>query len=281
MKAVLALLLPLLLAACDRAPPAAPPPMPSAPAPQRIVSTNPCADALLWQLAEPSRILSISHWSHDPRSASVPLAWARHFPANGGTAEEILRLKPDLVLAGPHVAPATLEALRRLGIPHVSLPVPATVADSLAQVERLGAALGEPARAAALAREIEAALAAAAPPPGAPPIPALVWQGGGLVPGPGTLLDELMTRAGLANQAAAHGLAAWDVLDLERLVARPPALLLSGAPDANDRRLTHPAVATLRQRIATAPFPDRLMHCAGPTIPEAAAAFAAVRRAAG
>jgi iron complex transport system substrate-binding protein len=280
-KAALALLLPLLLAACDRAPPTASPPAASARAPQRIVSINPCADALLRQLAEPSRIRSISHWSHDPRSASVPLAWAHRFPANGGTAEEILRLRPDFVLAGPHVAPATLAALERLGIPHLSLPVPATVADSLAQVERLGAALGEPARAAALVRRIEAALAAATPPAGAPPVPALVWQGGGLVPGPGTLLDELMGRAGLANEATAHGLAAWDVLDLERLVARPPALLLSDAPDADDRRLTHPAVAALRQRIATAPFPDRLMHCAGPTMPEAAAAFAAARRAAG
>ena len=217
----------LLLAACHRAPPASPPP-PQPATPQRIVSINPCADALLWQLADPGRIASISHWSHDPRGTSVPLAWARAHPANGGTAEEIVRLKPDLLIAGPHVAPATLATLARLDIPLLALPVPATVADSVAQIELVGRTLGEPERAAALVRRIEAALAAAAPPPATPPVPALVWQGGGLVPGPGTLLDELMARSGLANQAAAHGLASWDVLDLERLVARPPALLLSG-----------------------------------------------------
>jgi len=278
---VRAALLPLLalLAACT-APPPAPAPV-SAPAPQRIVSINPCADALLWQLADRARIASISHYSHDPRATSVPIAWARTLPANGGTAEEIVRLRPDLVLAGPHVAPATLATLARLGIPLVTLPVPATVAESVEQVETLGAMLAEPVRAAALRRRIEASLEAAAPPPGAAPMPALVWQGGGLVPGPGTLLDDVMARSGLANQAGAHGLDSWDVLDLERLIARPPALLLAGEADANDRRLSHPAVRALRTRIETAPFPGRLMHCAGPTVPEVAATLAAARARAG
>lgn len=281
-----------MLAACTATPPApaprpgpeaaaAPPPARPAAPPRRIVSLNPCADALLWQLADPARIASISHYSQDPRATSVPLAWARARLANGGTAEEIVRLKPDLVVAGPHVAPATLAALQRLGIPLVTLPVPASVVESLAQIDRLGAILGEPRRAAALRRRIEAALRSAAPPPGARPVPALIWQGGGLVPGPDTILDDLMARTGLANHARTHRLASWDVLDLERLIARPPALLLSGEADPDDRRLSHPAVRALGQQLATAPFPERLMHCAGPTILGVAEALAAARAHAG
>lgn len=244
----------------------------------RIVSINPCVDALLRELGVDDRILAVSHLSHDPRASSVPLEWARRFPATAGTAEEVIALRPDLVIVGPHVAPATVAMLERLGIAVMLLPVPRTVEESLAQVQTLGARLGAEARAGALAERIEAAVTAAAP-PGAGLTGALVWQAGGLVPGPGTLVSDLMRRAGLGNESAAHGLADWDVLGLERLIARPPELLLSPAAPggSEDRLLAHPALARLQGLVAAADFPARLMHCAGPTIIEASAVLAEAR----
>jgi iron complex transport system substrate-binding protein len=239
-----------------------------------ILSINPCVDALLRELAVDARIRAISHYSHDPRATSVPLDWARRFPATGGTAEEVIAHRPDLVIAGPHVAPATVAMLERLGIGVILLPVPRTIADSIAQVRQLGGRLGAEEQADALVDRIEAAVAAAAPPEGGRTT-ALVWQAGGLVPGAGTLVGDLMDAAGMENQSATHGLGDWDVLGLERLIAQPPRLLLSPArAGSEDRLLAHPALAGIGDALVTADFPARLMHCGGPTIIEASAVLA-------
>lgn len=249
----------------------------AAPAPHapRIVSINPCIDAVLMQVADPAQIAGISHYSQDARATSIPLAVANRFHAVSGTAEEVVALRPDVVLTGPHVEPATLLALKRLRIALVQYPVPASVAESVAQVRGIAAVVGHTDRGQGLAARIEAA----ARPSASAPIPALVWQSGGLVPGAGTLPDELLRRAGFRNMSAAYGLKKWDVLPLEYLIARPPRVLLSvGAAEVGEDRITsHPAVRRLAQRITLAPYPSRLMNCGGPTIIAAMARLRQVR----
>lgn len=249
----------------------------SAGAAPRIVSINPCVDAILMEVADPGQIAAISQYSHEPAATSIALPLAMRFAATSGTAEEVVALAPDLVIAGGHVAPATIAALARLHVRLLRLAVPATVADSVAQVEAVAAAAGHPDRGRRLAARIAAALAAARPSAG-PPVGALIWQGGGLVPGSGTLADDLLRAAGFRNLSAAYGLAQWDVLPLEYLLARPPRVLLSvGAADGGDRMLAHPALRSLTHTAIRA-YPARLLHCGGPTIVDAIARLAEVRR---
>ena len=243
--------------------------------PLRLVSINPCVDAVLARVADPRSIAGISHYSQDPRATSVPLDWARRFAATSGTAEEVVALAPDVVLTGPHVAPATIAALKRMNIRIETFAVPDTVAESEAQVRRIAAIAGRPAAGEALAGRIAAATA----PESLAPVPALIWQGGGLVPGAGTLADELLTRAGFRNMSAAYGLKQWDVLPIEYLVARPPRVLLSVGMTAEreDRMTRHPAIRRLAPRIEIVAYPDRLINCGGPTIVDAMARLRAVR----
>jgi iron complex transport system substrate-binding protein len=248
----------------------------------RVVSINPCVDAVLLEVADPSQIVAVSHYSHDPRAASVPVEWARRFPATSGTAEEVVALSPDVVIAGGHVAPSTAHALRRLGIKLVQIGVPASIEESAAQVRTIAAVAGQQARGERLAARIEAAGALRSG--NDEPIPALIWQGGGLVPGTRTLAGDMLARAGFRNMSADYGLDDWDILPLERLVAAPPRVLLTvGGEDARgDRRLAHPVLAPLAKHMMRADYPVRLMHCGGPTIIEAMARLRAVRaRAAG
>ncbi|KQM62441.1 ABC transporter substrate-binding protein [Sphingomonas sp. Leaf16] len=247
----------------------------AAPRAPRIVSINPCVDAVLARVADPAQIVGISHYSQDARATSVPLAWSRRFKATSGTAEEVVALRPDIVLAGPHVEPATIAALKRLRIRLVQYPVAESVPDSMAQVRAIAVAIGHAERGDALAARI----AAAAVPVRVRPVGALVWQGNGLVPGSGTLTDDLLKRAGFRNMSAAYGLKQWDVLPLEYLVAAPPRVLLSTAPEGvqDDRMTGHPAVRRLAKHIIVAPYPTRLMNCGGPTIIAAMARLRQVR----
>lgn len=254
---------------------AAPALVSAAPRLPRIVSINPCVDAVLARVADPAQIVGISHYSQDLRATSVPLGWSRRFHATSGTAEEVVALRPDIVLAGPHVEPATIAALKRLKIALVQYPVAESVPESIDQVRAIATATGHAARGEALAARI----AAAATPARVAPVGALVWQGGGLVPGSGTLTDDLLKRAGFRNMSATYGLKQWDVLPLEYLVADPPRVLLSTAPEGvqDDRMTGHPAVRRLAKHITVAPYPTRLMNCGGPTIIAAMARLRQVR----
>lgn len=236
--------------------------------PQRIVSMNPCADAILREIARPEQIAGVSRLSQDDRTASVPTEWARRFPGVGARAEELLAMRAGLVVSGPGVPPETARMVQRLGIPLVSLPVPASVSDSRVQIMALADRIGEPARGAALVARIDAAIAAARPlHPGQPPVSALIRQPGGMVPGSHTLADDLLTIAGFRNSASRFGLANWDILPLERLAAQPPAVLFTA-----DGRPGH---AVLAGRVRAHPFPMRYLWCGGPTIITAIAALAA------
>ncbi|MCT2559101.1 ABC transporter substrate-binding protein [Tsuneonella sp. YG55] len=250
---------------------AAPPPQRAGGVQPTIVSLNPCTDAILAEVADPAQILAISHYSHDPRATSMPLAEARRFRATGGTVEEVLALDPDLVVGSSFMPPATRASLARLGLRVETVGIASTVAASEAQVRRLAKLAGHPERGEALVRRIEAALAAAHSDRA---VPAILWQPDGIVPGNGALVSELMARTGFVNASAARGMAQADYLSLERLLADPPAALLVAG---SERGQHHPALGAL-PRMQRAAFDPSLLYCGGPTIIGAAGRLAEIRR---
>lgn len=242
-----------------------------------IVSMNPCTDAILAEVADPRQLLAVSRYSQDPASSSMDLSRARALPAVSGTVEEVLALRPGIVIGSSFTPPATRESLARLGYRFEAFGLAATVAESRDQVRALARIAGHPERGEALVARIDAALARAAPPPG-PPISAVVWQSGGIVPGRGTLIDDLLRRTGFVNYAAQRGLHQADVLGLEAMLAAPPRVILAAGNRyaEEDRMLAHPALAALRQTRHVR-FDPKLLWCGGPTIVRAADRLAEVR----
>ena len=272
--AVMAGLAALVLGACSSAPA-----QPASPAAPRLVSLNPCSDAILAEVADFSQVLALSHYSRDPASSSMDVAMARRFPSVSGSVEEVLALQPDVVVASTFLSPATVNAFRRLGIPLIQLPIATNVAESRAQVAMLARLAGHEARGAALNARIDAALVRAAPPANTAPVPAVVWESGGIVPGNETLIAELLGRTGFANFSAARGMKQADVLPLELLLADPPRVILTAGNSYSneDRMLAHPALDTLRSSWRARLDPS-LLWCGGPTIIRAAGRLAQVRR---
>jgi iron complex transport system substrate-binding protein len=238
-----------------------------------IVSLNPCADAILAEVTAPGQLLAISHYSHEKGQSSMDLRAARRIPATGGTAEEVLALKPDLVVAGNYLAPSTRQAFARLGMKVETFGVPSSVADSEAQIRRLAALTGHPERGKALVERIDAALAKAQPPAGWHPPDTLLWQQGGIVAGPDSLIAELLRRTGFASDTTARGLGQGAYLPLERVLADPPDIILAAG---DERALTHPALKALKG-MRYARLDPTLLYCGGPTIIRAAARLAAIR----
>lgn len=252
-------------------------------APQRIVSLNPCLDAILLRVVDPSRIAAVSHYARDAATSTIA-AEAADLNFTYETAEEIVALNPDLVLASRHSALATRNALARLGIPFALFGVQEHVEDSIAQIGEVARLCGEPARGEAEMAAVRAALAAAQPPPGHPPVEAVIFQARGFAAGAETLIGELMAGLGFVNVAARYGLTNWGYIPLERLVADPPQLLLSGAVSdgaANwaERIVSHPALKAVAGRMERGSFPEALMYCGGPVLTKTAAALAAARDA--
>jgi len=248
------------------------------------MSLNPCLDAILVEVADPRQIVALSHWSRDPRQSTIAPIAAR-YPMTWGSAEEVALLRPDLVIADSYSAARLTAFSPRLRMRAVGFEVPNTVEESLAQIDRVAALAGHPERGDALDQRIRAAVARAAPSVGEPRLSALTYEYHGLAAAPGTLMDDLMRRAGLDNAARRYGLRLTGQVPLDILIANPPQVLLAGrrAPDEPlwvDRLLSHPALRQLAKRIRVETFPEQLTYCGGPVIIPALQALAQGRRAA-
>lgn len=250
--------------------------------PRRIVSLTSCLDAILLCVADASQVAALSHYSHQPMASSAGPA-AMRFPITYESAEEIIALSPDLVLASRHSSLATRSTLKRLHIPVEQFTTPSNIAESLDQVRRIAELCGHADRGRAEIARIDAALAAAAPPPGARSLRALVFQRNGFSSGPHTLMDELLRRTGFRNAAVDYGAQRTTDISLESVVLDPPDVLLSGetlpgAPTWGERVMKHPALQHLHGRMRIVRFPERLMYCGGPNLVESAARLAQARR---
>lgn len=250
-------------------------PPPRASAHPTIVSLNPCTDAVLAEVADPAQILAVSHYSHDPRATSMPLAEAKRFRATGGTVEEVLALDPDVVVASSFLPPATAQAFERLGIRVETFGIVPDLAENAAQIRRLAALAGHPERGDALLTRIDGALAATRG--SGEPVTALLWQQGGIVPGEDTLIARLMAHTGFASHSAARGLGQGAYLPLEQVLADPPQVVLAAAAE---RMLTHPALRSL-EGVRYERFDPSLLYCGGPTVERAAERLADIRRGIG
>lgn len=249
--------------------------------PRRIVSLNMCLDSVLVELVPHEHILALSHYSRDPWRSTIA-SLAQSLPITYETAEEIVALKPDLVITSRHSAIATRNALRRVGIRFELFDVPGSIEQSLTQIRQLATLLHREAQGAALIARIERAIAAARPAPGARLLTAAVYQPGGLSSGAATVTGELMQIAGLDNVASRLGVQNYRPLPLELLISAPPEILLvgdttRGAATHAERIVHHRALRALQTRMSREPFPARLVYCAGPTMINALDALVTAR----
>lgn len=241
--------------------------------PQRVVSLNLCADELLLRLADREAIASVTFLAADPLFSSVTDR-VEGLTLNRGKTEEIVPLHPDLVIAEPYTARNAVRFLQRLDVPLLELPVPTTFEEAYRQIEELAQAVGEEDRGRKIVAEMQQRLAALGPPPAGPKPLAAVYQPNGFLVGPGTLVHEVLTHAGLRNLAAEVLQDHNGPLPVERLLwHRPDLLILNHAEEAPASLahaiLQHPALQEAFSEMHRIVIHPSLWTCAGPGLVEA------------
>jgi len=251
-------------------------------APTKVVSINLCTDQLLLMLAAPGQIASVSYLARDPDSSFMARA-AGVYPLNHARAEELIALRPGLVLAGAYSDPRLLQLLRSLGMQVEQFPLTHSISGIETDIRRLAGLLGRERRGAALITRMRARLARIATPTPTPPRQrpkALFYQPRGYTSGRHTLQDEALGLAGWRNLAADLGIEGYAPIDLERLLlARPQQIFssepVSGAYSRARQLLDHPALRALLGDRPMVQIPYKYWICAGPMIADAVSLLAA------
>lgn len=211
-----------------------------------VASINLCTDQLVLSLADPDQILTVSWLAADPAESMLASEAAR-YALNYGSAEEVLRFRPDVVVGGAYTNDFTRRLLHDLGYTVIAVEP----AESLADIERnvllVAGAVGHAERGEALVRNLRRRAAALASTRPGHPVAAVVVRPGGFTVGAGSLADELITLAGLRNVAAEQGLDRWGSLSMETLLEARPSMLLfttyrPGEPSLANAILEHPAM---------------------------------------
>ena len=214
--------------------------------PQRVASLNLCTDQLAMLIAAPGQLISLSHLAADP-ALSLMAEKAGTIPNNHGKAEEIVRLDPDLVLAGTYSARQSVNLLKRLEY-KVEQFAPASSFSAIRKnILRMGEALGREAKAEQVLAEFDARLASYQT--GATADRRLLGSYGtnSYTAGKGSLENEIVKAAGFFHLGEQLGISGAAKLSLESLILADPDLVMSWnrwieGPTRAEEILRHPAL---------------------------------------
>lgn len=238
-----------------------------------IASMNVCTDQLLISLADPEQILGLSRYARE-RFESFAADEARRFRILSGGAEDLLELKPDIVVASRFDKRSTRELLKAKGLHLAEFSVPRNLDEVKAQMGEMGDVVGHPDRASAAIARLDDAIARARQAVASRHYRVLPLSRRGWVSGSDSLLSSLLAETGLFNAADDLGITFGGFASLEAIVnLKPDLIVVSEAGDRaeDDGRafLLHPALERFYPQSRRIVIPDRLTVCGGAMLADA------------
>lgn len=239
------------------------------PARPTVVSLDYCADQFVLALADREQILAVSKDAE--RQFSHLRDKAAGLPKVRAAAEDVIALKPDIVVRSWGGDARALDFYRRFGIRTVQLGYAEDVPGTVDVLRAVAAEIGQGEKAEALISAMPA------PAPGTE-LSALYVTPGGVSAGRGTMIDSIFRHAGLGNANDGEG---WTSLPLERLVTAPPSLMLTAFfgfdDDATDRWSVsrHPVMQRLMAEAQVIAMDESRVSCPAWLVADEAADIAA------
>jgi iron complex transport system substrate-binding protein len=237
----------------------------------RVVSMNVCTDQLLLTLADPEQIIGLSRFSRD---ASWAVGDISRYPFLSGGAEDVLVIKPDIVVASLFDKRSTRELLKNHGVHVAEFGVPQNLDEAKVQIREMGDIVGHPDRAVREIDRLDAAIARARQMIADKHFSVLPLSRRGWVAGRDSFVSSLLTETGLFNAAGDLGVGTSGFASLEAIVnLKPDFLLVSQAGDhaGDDGQafLLHPALERFYPPARRIVIPERLTECGGVMLAEA------------
>ena len=241
--------------------------------PVRIVSLDYCSDQFVLKFVDHSSILAVSP------DATEDFSYMRE-AAHGvrvvrPLAEDVLILKPDLVVRSYGGGANAAEFFERAGIPVLNVGWANDIDAVISNIERMAEALGEKDKGRDVAQEMRTRLSAIEESKNAPS--ALYMTPSGVTSGPGSLIHEMIVAGGYANFQSSPG---WRSLPLERLAYEQPDIVAAAFfesrtnhPDAWSP-MKHPIARKQLSQRTVVPIEGAWTACGGWFLMEAVEALA-------
>lgn len=191
----------------------------------RIVSLAPSLTELVFALGLENELVGVTTFCDFPEEAKKK---AKVGGMINPSLEVILALRPDLILATVEGNRAeTVTALERLGLP-VFVVKPRGLQGFFSSIEKLGAVTGRDEAARALVQQLQGRageIVRRVKGLSRPRVLYLVWPEPSIVPGKGTLIDDLVHLAGGESISGDSGVP-YPRYSLEEIIARSPEVIV-------------------------------------------------------
>ncbi len=232
--------------------------------PKRIVSLDFCSDQYVLKLADPRDIVALSPDATRDfsylRQQAVGIATVRPI------AEDVLALRPDLIVRTYGGAANARAFFERAGIKVHQIQWGEDFAAIRTNTRAAARAFGQVAKGEGIIAEFDRRLASMEPAHG---VNVLYVTPGGVTSGSGSMVDLMITTAGLTNFQTRTG---WSDLPLERLVTQRPDMLatafFTGKPSDQSggqdywSMARHPIVRNMLRDVPTASLDGSTTACA-------------------
>lgn len=191
--------------------------------PERIISIAPSNTEILFALGLGDRVVGVDSYSNYPPEATEKPQVGDYVDPD---LESIVAADPDLILATEAHLAIVLPELETLGLPTVVVE-PKDLDEVFNGIALVGQITGESAAAQNLVCSLQARVAAVSEAIAGAPRPRVFFE---LSPdlytaGPGSFVDDILTRAGGEN-IASDAAEMWPQLSLEALVSADPEVIL-------------------------------------------------------
>ena len=257
------------------------PPMPQAgntDRPMRIVSLDYCADQYVLKFADPEQILAIS--PDGVKDFSYMRDQAVGVPTVRPVAEDVLILKPDLVVRAYGGGPNAEAFFERAGVPVLTVGWTSNVdteevGSIPSLIQHMADGLGQSERGRALVTDFRARLAAIDKRAGGEE--ALYLTPAGVTTGPGAMVHEMLVSAGFENFQEQPG---WRSIPLERLAYERPDVIAAAFFDQKTNHpdscspMNHPVAERHMDEVPVVPLKGAWTACGGWFILDAIEALA-------
>ncbi|MEW6736547.1 MAG: ABC transporter substrate-binding protein, partial [Acidobacteriota bacterium] len=208
--------------------------------PERIISLSIGTDEILCALIDQNslnRVVALSRYSTAPEMSNIAEIAGRVGVLVERDAEQIVSLKPDLVLAARYTKAELRQIIDQTHVPMVVVSDFHTIAEISGNIRLIGHAIGEDTRADEIidAMQVKLRNARERLKPERTSLRVLYLAPGNWTAGAATNVHEIITMAGLHNVAAEAGITGHSKIAVENILEIDPDLILVATGHERDR----------------------------------------------